>query len=135
MIVIDASVLAAFILKEPGWRNLVKYVKNAVSVDLVFKEVANVIWKACRIRKIVDEDQARRLYSILESMRDKNIFLESEDRYLGDALEIALENEITVYDALYIALAARRKLPLATLDKRQEEVAARLGVKVIRVGV
>jgi len=135
VIVIDASVLAAFILKEPGWRNLVKYVKNAVSVDLVFKEVANVIWKACRIRKIVDEDQARRLYSILESMRDKNIFLESEDRYLGDALEIALENEITVYDALYIALAARRKLPLATLDKRQEEVAARLGVKVIRVGV
>ncbi|WP_252900442.1 hypothetical protein [Vulcanisaeta sp. JCM 14467] len=46
MIVIDASALTAFILKEPGWQSLSKYIMNSVSVDHIIKEVMNAIWKA-----------------------------------------------------------------------------------------
>jgi predicted nucleic acid-binding protein len=43
VIVIDASVLASFLRKEPGWEKLANYMKNVVSVDLIVKEVSNVL--------------------------------------------------------------------------------------------
>jgi len=55
VIVVDASVLSAFILKEPIWRRLTPYLTNAVSIDLVIKEVSNAIWKACVLKGIIDE--------------------------------------------------------------------------------
>ena len=46
MIVVDASLLAAFVLGEPGWERLASYVRGSCSVDHVVKEVANAIWKS-----------------------------------------------------------------------------------------
>ena len=44
---------------------------------------------------------------------------------------MALKTGITVYDALYIALAVEKKLLLATLDERQAKTAQALGAKII----
>ena len=52
--------------------------------------------------------------------------------YMDDAFTIALEEGVTVYDALYIA-QARVKGGLATADAAQAEVAEKLGVKVVIV--
>ena len=131
MIVIDASALAAFLLKEPGWRKLAPYLKNSISVDMILKEVSNTIWKACTLRKAIDVDEAIKLYEIMKSMIGKNIVLEPEIKYLQDALKIALKNMVTVYDALYISLAKVENLPLFTLDRRQSKAAEEVGVKVI----
>ena len=40
-----------------------------------------------------------------------------------------------MYDALYIALAAEKKLPLLTLDERQREATLAFGVKTIEVAL
>jgi predicted nucleic acid-binding protein len=51
MIVIDATVLAGFLRKEPDWEKLVNYIKNGISVDLIVKEVNNILWKDIMLEK------------------------------------------------------------------------------------
>jgi predicted nucleic acid-binding protein len=46
-----------------------------------------------------------------------------------------LDYGLTVYDALYIALAKEKKLPLLTLDERQREAALAFGVETIGVAL
>ena len=46
-------------------------------------------------------------------------------------LEIARTHEVSVYDATYLELASRRKLPLATLDRKLRTAAAHAGVVLL----
>lgn len=49
MIVIDASALAKFILKEEGWNEVAEYLKaGTLSVDHIVKEVTNAVWRRFR---------------------------------------------------------------------------------------
>ncbi|MEM0214205.1 MAG: type II toxin-antitoxin system VapC family toxin [Ignisphaera sp.] len=123
--------LAAFIRKEPGWEKLVNYVRLCITIDLVLKEVLNAIWKDATIKRTINIETAFKLQEILFSMIGINIEIEPEGKYLSKAFEIALKTGITVYDALYIALAIEKKLPLATLDEKQARVAQANGVKTI----
>jgi predicted nucleic acid-binding protein len=71
---------------------------------------------------------------IIKDLTENRPFpLESQERYLTDAFEIAVNNHITIYDALFIAVAERRNLELITSDKKQADIAERLGVKTILV--
>ncbi|MCD6429016.1 MAG: type II toxin-antitoxin system VapC family toxin [Desulfurococcales archaeon] len=130
-VVVDASALAAFILREEGWEELGEYMVRCVSVDHVVKEVANTIWKAACVRKLMTADEARRAYGILLRMIGKNIVLRPELEYLSKALEISMKHSITVYDSLYIALALEENKPLLTLDKQQAQVAKKLKINTI----
>ncbi|WP_148683407.1 type II toxin-antitoxin system VapC family toxin [Fervidicoccus fontis] len=131
MKVIDASVLAAFIRKEPGWERLVVFVKLCTTIDLAVKEVLNTIWRDYSVRKTISIDQAVRLREILLSMIGINVLIEPEGKYISKGFEIALKTGTTVYDALYIALAAEKNLPLITLDKKQAKASEDVGVKAI----
>jgi predicted nucleic acid-binding protein len=131
VIVIDASVLASFLRKEPGWEKLVNHIKNVISVDLIAKEISNVLWKDHYIRKSVDKGTVFELYRLMKSLLGVNILLENEEKYLDDAFEIAILTGVSIYDALYIAQAKKNKLPLITLDMKQKEAAEKVGVEVI----
>jgi predicted nucleic acid-binding protein len=129
--VIDASVLASFLRKESGWEIIANYMKNVISVDLIVKEVSNVLWKDYYVRKSVDKNTVFELYRLMKSLLGVNILLEDEEKYLDDAFEIATLTGVSIYDALYIAQAKKNKLPLITLDMKQKEAAEKVGVKVI----
>jgi predicted nucleic acid-binding protein len=129
--VVDASVLAAFTRKEPGWERLAGVVKMCVTVDLAVKEVLNTIWRDYYVRRTISLDTAMRLQQVLSSMTGINILVEPEDKYVSRAFEIALKTGTTVYDALYIALALEKNTPLVTLDEKQAKAAETLGVKTI----
>jgi len=133
VIVVDSSVLAAFIRKEPGWERLVDYVKNSVSMDLAVKEVLNAIWKDYAVRKLIDYETALALFKIMNQLVGVNVVLEPEEKYIEEAFKIALKTNITVYDALYIALAKSKRLPLLTLDVKQRKTAEATGVKTISI--
>ncbi|RLE58858.1 MAG: VapC toxin family PIN domain ribonuclease [Thermoprotei archaeon] len=130
MIVVDASALAAFILREEGWENLAVHLVYSLSLDHVVKEVANVIWRTAYLRRLISMDEARMAYNLLRKMVGKNVLLEPELDYLDKALEIALSWGITVYDALYLALALEKNLPILSLDDKQRRVAKNLGLMV-----
>jgi predicted nucleic acid-binding protein len=133
VIVIDASALVKFILKEEGWERVYKILSTrVVSVDHIVKEAANAIWKHCSIHKTYPPDVTLKEFQLLKKIIDeKLVLLESELKYLDKAFEIAVENSIPVYDALYIAQAITRNIPLATSDKRQAGIAEKLKVQVI----
>ena len=131
MRVVDASVLAAFTRKEPGWERLAGVVKMCITVDLAVKEVLNTIWRDYYVRRTISLDTAMRLQQVLSSMTGINILVEPEDKYVSRAFEIALKTGTTVYDALYIALALEKNTPLVTLDEKQAKAAETLGVKTI----
>ncbi|RLG87184.1 MAG: PIN domain nuclease [Thermoprotei archaeon] len=132
MIVVDASALAKYILKEDNWRNIREVLEEeSVSLDHVVKEVANAIWKRSVVLNQEPPDVARTRLQLLKRLVNEGIVgIENELEYLDKAFEIAVENGITVYDALYIAQAIAHRAELLTSDKKQAEVAKRLGLKV-----
>jgi predicted nucleic acid-binding protein len=129
VIVVDASALSAFLLREEGWRNLAGYFANAVAPDHVVKEVANAIWRATRTG-ILSDEESKKAFSLLLRMVGRNLVLEPELEYLDGAFTLSNTYGITVYDALYVALALERNLPLLTLDEKQKRVAVALGIHV-----
>jgi predicted nucleic acid-binding protein len=60
----------------------------------------------------------RKADTFLEQLQKLNITMdgESAERILTDVHRLAVTYRLTSYDAAYLELAVRRKLPLATLD-------------------
>jgi len=87
VIVVDASALSAFVLREEGWRNLAGYLANAVAPDHAVVEVANAVWRAARTSALTEEE-SRKAFNLLPRMVGRNIVLEPELKYRDEALII-----------------------------------------------
>ena len=131
MIVVDASALVAFFLREEGWRELANYMARTISVDHVVKEFYNAVWKAYKLRRRITLSQAQQIIKLFKQYIEYNMELRSELEYVDEALSLAASLGVTVYDALYIALARSEQKPLLTLDEHQRKAAARIGVRVL----
>jgi len=133
VIVVDASALAKYLLRESGWRRVEDYLRgDAYTLDHVVKEVANAIWKHAVLRHAISVELALELYHALRSLASDVLVVEDQDRYLDKAFSIAVDEKVTVYDALYIAQALD-KGSLLTADEKQARVARRLGVEMVTV--
>jgi predicted nucleic acid-binding protein len=129
VIVIDSSVLVKLLSREEGWREARRLVaEGSMTVDLAIKEVANALWKKI-LRGEVD------LQTVLEIVSDLSsgnvVKLVGQEDLMRDALELAVKTRITVYDALFIALAKKTGLRLATADREQARAAEQAGVEVV----
>lgn len=70
----------------------------------------------------------------IESLGDFDLLVESpgaESRAMS-LIPLAQDHHLTIYDALYLDLALRRQLPLATLDGPLRQAAEKAGVEIIR---
>ncbi|NPA97135.1 MAG: type II toxin-antitoxin system VapC family toxin [Crenarchaeota archaeon] len=136
MIVIDASALAKYILREEGWEEVRRFVherRPLLSVDHVLKECLNALWKHTYIRRALDAATALEIAKRLQRLAEtKVIILEDESLYLSKALEIALDKGVALYDALYVAQALRYG-ELLTCDEKQASAAMDMGVRVYLV--
>ena len=115
--VIDASVIAAAFFPEPhstAARALLVSGDGLYAPDLVYAEVANVIWKRHRRGEIDGEDAADLLSDI---MRLPLEIIPSE-QLVGPALELAMRTGRTAYDCLYVALAVQIKTTMVSDDRR-----------------
>ena len=136
MIVVDSSALAKYLLREEGWEGVEEILGNreALSLELAVKEVLNAIWKHAVLLGSITESIAFEKYRALKMLLENEVIvLEPQDRYLDEALRIALGHSITFYDALFIAQARVREATLLTSDGFQSSVAEGLGVPVIYV--
>ena len=128
MIVIDASALAKFILKEERWERVADFLKaGTISVDHVMKETVNAIWKRL-IRGEISLEDARSMFEAMKEILGKAVVIENEMNYIDEAFEISIKHNITIYDSLYIALAKKKKLELLTSDEIQTQTASLEGV-------
>jgi len=131
VIVVDATAIIAFFLREEDWLKLSEYMSTTISLDHVIKEFYNAVWKALHLRKVVSINEAMRIIQLFKEYLERNMILEDERNYMDSAFKIAVESKLTVYDSLYIALAQSIHKPLLSLDEKQRTVAQKYDVEVL----
>ena len=129
--VVDASVVCCWILPDEASTSAGKAfdlleTNDAVAPDLIWHEVRNVLMLARR-RKRIDFDLVAQGLHFLRRLRI--VTIPSPDDH--PILALAERQALTAYDAAYLALALERQLPLATLDRKLAEAAAREGVALV----
>jgi len=92
-------------------------------------EIANSLTMAVRRRRIDAEFRHAALVdlALLDIATDQYTTLHA----WGDTLNLAERFRLTVYDAAYLELSARRQLSLATVDGELRTAAATLGVQLL----
>jgi predicted nucleic acid-binding protein len=135
-VVVDASVAVKWFVPEErsaDARALLAAEHQLLAPDLLWPEVGSALWKKHR-RGELDHRTALRL---LRDLARVPIERHATERWTEAALELALRHGITVYDGLYLALAAGSGCRLVTADRRLHDVcrAGPLGHLVGMLGV
>lgn len=115
--VVDASVVAAAFFREPhaqAARRLLASGAELHAPDLVWAELGNVVWKR-RQRREIDEAEA---VELIGDMLALPLTITPGEVLLDAALRLAMRTGRTVYDCLYLALAAGQRMRLVTSDRR-----------------
>lgn len=118
--VIDAGVGIKLFLAEPDSKIVERLFTRLAEEpearfyvpDLFFIECANVLWKYAR-RFNYPVDNAR---NDLLDLQELDLIVVSTVDLLPAAFELAVEHDITAYDACYVSLAKLLGLPLVTAD-------------------
>jgi len=130
VIVIDASLLAKYVLREENWEMAREYLaRESCSVDLALAEVSNAIWKHNVLYGKISSEEASLLFKALNKIREDVVFFEPLEEYLDNGMSIATEERIPIYDALYLAQADRYH-ELVTSDELQNRIAKKRGIDV-----
>ena len=117
--VLDVSAAAAIIFREPGPKEIATILEEITHlfVPTIFSlELANVArTKTCRGE--IDRNVARQLIQQFQGG------LSFHDSRWETCFDLALKLDLTVYDAAYLDLAIREKIPLLTLDHQLQRAA------------
>lgn len=132
--VIDVSIALGWTFKDeytPDLQRLERRVaaKGAVVPALWHLEVANVLLQGEKRGRISHADSLSQLDSL--SALPIEVDQETLARAWLETLSLARTHRLTVYDAAYLELAARRALPLASLDEDLTAAAKKIGVAVL----
>jgi predicted nucleic acid-binding protein len=116
--VVDTSVVIKWYIDgEPdsdSARRLLLGVPHFAVPDLMFAEVANVLWKKVQRGEITEE----RATAITRLLPDGPFEIYSDYELMPEALRIAVKYSITAYDASYVALAIDLGVEFATTDRK-----------------
>ena len=95
-------------------------------------EIANGLLMAQR-RGRVAADKRRQLLVFLQQL-PVTVDAETAARAWDSGSQLAEQHQLTVYDALYLELALRSGLPLATRDRALQSAAVAAGAQVFSAG-
>jgi len=111
----------------------VEFLEGAVTLDLALYELGNLIWKECILKRMISGKEAlERIEDLVKVLG--LMYLESlRNGDVEGAMMLAIDLNLTFYDASYLHIAKSRNIPLITEDKELLEKAKRIGVKAFRV--
>lgn len=119
--VVDASVVLKWFLREPDSAAadslLEKFLNNEadlIAPDLILVETASALWKRAIVRKEISADEATLIHRELLTLP---LSLIASGTVADAALQIALEQKHSVYDAIYCALAIERQCNFVTAGR------------------
>jgi predicted nucleic acid-binding protein len=119
-VVVDAGVAVKWFLPEElsaNARLLLAVDYQLLAPDLLWAELGNVLWK----RRRRGELEPRTAMRLLHDFSRLPIEFHAAERWAEAALELAMRQGVTVYDGLYLALAAGNQCRVATADRRLYE--------------
>ena len=132
MIVIDASTLSKYVLKEKGWEKIEKYLLLGHSLELIQLEATNAIWKNHFLKRITKGDAIKK-FKALQILCEDVLILLSSFEYIDEAFKFSIQEGVPIYDMLYILLALEEKASLLTSDRNQAKLAKKFKVKVLEI--
>ena len=116
--VVDTNVTAYYVLGTPEFdaevREFWRLVDDPIAPALWEAELANVLWMSVRGGVLSKEDAPAKLRLAARL----GIHSVSVRKLWQGALQRALESSVAVYDTLFVELADREQLPLATFDNK-----------------
>ncbi len=122
-IVLDSSVVVALFFKEEASGKAEEIVgkhSERYTVSQVYPEVANAAWKRVKFYGEDAELVRQALDSAIEFIDGVCEVVDARE-LLDRAFDLSLEYGVTVYDALFVALAAKLSAKLVTLDRKLYE--------------
>ena len=132
--VVDASLTLQWYLKDEEDRDyglavLAGLRENETVVPFLWVyEVSNALVMAHRRKRLA----VAAISEILDNLRALPIMIDRpEPESVMKLPSLALEQELTVYDAAYLELALRLRLPIATKDKALKRAMANSGVTMV----
>lgn len=132
--VIDSSAIAKFLLKEEGWLRVKGFLlEKPYTLELAVEEVANAIWRRVMLLRDISVGKAFIILNDLLELKKYLLVVEPQTPYLSQAFKIAIENKVTVYDALFIAQALAKHAVLITSDEKQCKLAENLNVETVYI--
>ena len=133
--VVDASVGIKLFIEEPGSVEA-EWLFSGLAAspparfyipDVFYIECANTLWKYVRRYGYSAENAS----SDIAALQALDLFTVSTADLLLLALELALEHDLSAYDACYAALAQELDLPLITADTNLARKLARSEIEVV----
>jgi len=133
-LVLDCSATLAFVMPDEGTPDTEKLLESvrrsgAWVPSLWRLEVANSMNAAIRRRRITRAFRDDTLADLL--LLDIRIDPQTDRAAWGATLAMADRHGLTLYDAAYLELAVREKLPLATLDAQLRKAAVAEDVTLV----
>jgi len=95
------------------------------TVDIALAESLNAIWKHVKIHRDLKTEEAKPTIQDLTRIYDKLKVLTTRE-LTEEATAIALTQNITIYDSLYIAAARKLKATLYTSDQKLHEASKKV---------
>jgi predicted nucleic acid-binding protein len=133
--VLDASFCTPHFLLDEKNQHVDDFFSSVKESDMVYVphlwwyEMGNIFKKAI-MRKRVGYAEAQRLVTGLSALR---VITDTEfgGAYAQALLKPAHDYDLTVYDAAYLELAARKNAVLGTLDRNLKAAAVKYGVEAL----
>jgi predicted nucleic acid-binding protein len=126
-VLLDASAIMAIILNELNRDMVIMLTKDATlfSPEVISFEIGNALVNLYRKQKITESEllEAYRNFTLIPI---RNIKID-----IGKAVKIACKYKIYAYDAYYLEIASRLKIPLITFDESMKRVALNLKINIL----
>jgi predicted nucleic acid-binding protein len=130
--VIDNSVVSGWLLESQASAYSEAIAQRlqteaAIAPPLLPLEYTNVLRTACKRQKLI----AAQAQEMLAMLAELPISIDTTVPSPAQLFDLALRYDLTSYDALYLDLALRRSLPIATQDQALAHAAMVAGVGVV----
>jgi predicted nucleic acid-binding protein len=131
--VLDASVYAPLlILLGPRMLNKPRDLEFVI-LDLTVYEACNAFWKEHRKLRRITAEEAAEACSLASSVSKYLKLYRVDSLDTAKVMQIAVENNMTFYDAAYIMLAADIGAAVASEDRDILSTAPRYNIKTLRL--
>lgn len=132
--VLDSSIALAWALPDETSKRAERFLSRTSGINILWVpalwwyEIANALMVAQRRQRLTEADRMRliNLYGMLPIHTDTVLDSDAVRRFHT----LAVEYNLSAYDAAYLELAQRRGLGLATVDRPLRLAAQRAGIKV-----
>lgn len=128
--VFDAS--SVLILTRELGKKVVDLVRENFTTSLAYYEVANSLWKECKLFKRLSVDEAVEVLKFTFSLLSMMNVMRIEEVSSGvNTLSNAAKLNITYYDASYLTIARQLHKVLVTDDEKLATAAKKIGVRTL----